>query len=414
MSQSKVTLIVQPGDSFFPIVEAIDSAKKAVNLTIFRMDDPVIQQALLEAVRRGVRVRALVAKHPRGWVKENKKLLKGLAKRGVETKTPEADSVKKRYHYKILTVDGERALVLTFNPTRENLHYTRDYGIVMRDGFVAAELDRLFEADWNDAPFAPNPEAPLAVSPYNSREKVTAFLESARKSIHVSDAKLEDKQILDLLCRKAAAGVEVRVLGHGASGVAKPSKVEHRQITRFKMHAKCTIVDGERAFVASMNMRAVGLDRRREVGIFVEDPKVVTQLEQVFASDWEHKSGTLQTVKTQIPGLPIQPEPEPGPPVLPASDYALLSRTDALSRFPLFRGQNSIGRSTSNDVVISHPSVSRSHAAIVVDEGAMRLVDLQSQNGTFLNGVAVKGEVPLKAGDIIGIGQSDEFRFIEV
>jgi hypothetical protein len=204
------------------------------------------------------------------------------------------------------------------------------------------------------------------------------------------------------------------VLGHGTTCVGKPARIEYRQITRFKMHAKCTIVDAERAFIASMNMRAVGLDRRREVGIFVNEPKVIAQLEQVFSSDWEQKSGTLQTVKTQIPGLTIQPEPEPGPLAMPASDYALLSRTDALSRFPLFRGQNSIGRSTSNDVVISHPSVSRSHATIVVGDDVMTLVDLQSQNGTFLNGVAVKGEVPLKAGDIIGIGQSDEFRFIEV
>ncbi len=219
MSHSRVSLIVQPGDSFFPIVEAIDAARATLNLTIFRMDDPVIQQALLEAVKRGVRVRALVAKHPRGWVKENKKLLKDLSKRGVMTKTPAADTVKKRYHYKILTVDTEQSLVLTFNPTRENLHYTRDYGVVVRDPHVTSELNRLFEADWSDASFSPDETAPLAISPYNSRARVLAFIDSARKSVHISDAKLEDRQVLDLLRKKAAAGLDVRVLGpRGAAG----------------------------------------------------------------------------------------------------------------------------------------------------------------------------------------------------
>ncbi len=412
MSHTKVSLIVQPGDSFFPIVEAIDAARTSINLTIFRMDDPVIHQAMLEAVKRGVNVRALVATNPRGWVKENKKLLKELGRHGVATKNPADDSAKKRYHYKILTVDDDRSLVLTFNPTRENLHYTRDYGIVTRDPFITSELKRLFDADWNDRPFTADDAAPLAISPYNSRKKVLEFVASARKSIHVSDAKLQDRQVLDLLREKAANGVQVRVLGIDPSYADRVTAIQYRQITRFKMHAKCMVVDGERAFVGSMNMRAVSFDKRREVGIFVDDAKVIAQLEHVFSSDWDQKSGSLQTLKTQIPGVILPTEPLE--PAIPSSDFALLSRTDALSRFPLFDGENAIGRSSANDVVIAHPSVSRSHAKIVINGVRPMLVDLDSQNGTFLNGAPVKGQVELKPGDIVGIAQSDEFRFIEV
>jgi FHA domain-containing protein/phospholipase D-like protein len=283
----------------------------------------------------------------------------------------------------------------------------------VRDEVVTKELNRLFDADWTDASYTPNPSAPLAISPYNSRAKVMDFLSSARKSIHISDAKLEDPQIVDLLAKRAAAGVDVRVLGREPNAADRGSQIQFRQITRFKMHAKCAVVDAERAFVASMNLRAVNLDRRREVGIFVDEAKVVAQIEHVFASDWEQKSGSLQTIKTQIPGLVPTPTVEEQPEPL-SSDFALLSRTDALSRFPLYDGENSIGRSTTNDVVIAHPSVSRSHAKIVINNHATMLVDLDSQNGTFLNGAQVRGETPLKPGDIIGIAQSDEFRFIEV
>ena len=208
MVHRKASLIIQPGDSFFPIVKAIDSAQQSINITIFRMDDPIVQRALLEAHSRGVRVRALVAASPRGWEKKNRKLLKELRKAGIETNQPAGDSPKARYHYKFLTVDEKLSLILTFNPTQENLHYTRDYGISLYDEQVAAELNRLFEADWSDTEFIPAENTPLVISPYNSREKIMALLSGATKSIHISDAKLRDHQVINLLMKKAAEGVE--------------------------------------------------------------------------------------------------------------------------------------------------------------------------------------------------------------
>lgn len=418
MTHNKISLIVQPGDSFFPIVEAIDSAKKSISLTIFRMDDPVIQQAMLEAVKRGVRVRALISSSPRGWAKENRKLFKGLKKSGVETKTPTNDSPKSRYHYKIVTVDGFRSLVLTFNPTRENLHYTRDYGVAIFDEAIATELQRLFDADWDDTDYKPTPTTPLLISPFNSRERIHKLLKSARVSIHISDAKLADPQVLAILADRAARGVEVQVLGgKKRSAFSSPTGIQSRQITRFKMHAKCIIVDSKQALIGSMNLRDESLDRRREVGVLVTDEKIIAQLEHVFASDWNQKSLSQTTAITVVPGI-VQPTPEQPPKPLNSgmleAPFALLSRTDALSRFNLQHGENLIGRSSDNDIVLSHPSVSRLHAKIVLDNEHQTLVDLKSQNGTFVNGQQVFGSTPLKVGDIVGIAQFDEYRFIEV
>jgi len=60
-----LSLIVQPGDSFFPIVDAIDSATTSIKMTIFRMNDPIVREAMTYAVSRGVKVQALVAPDPR-------------------------------------------------------------------------------------------------------------------------------------------------------------------------------------------------------------------------------------------------------------------------------------------------------------------------------------------------------------
>ncbi len=54
--------------------------------------------------------------------------------------------------------------------------------------------------------------------------------------------------------------------------------------------------------------------------------------------------------------------------------------------FMLRKRTTSIGRSTSNDIVIEIPEVSRHHARIEYGQGQFRIVDLGSTNGTTVNG----------------------------
>jgi len=54
--------------------------------------------------------------------------------------------------------------------------------------------------------------------------------------------------------------------------------------------------------------------------------------------------------------------------------------------FPLERNVVTIGRALDNDLVIEHPSVSRHHAEVRRQAEGFYLVDMQSTNGTLLNG----------------------------
>ena len=69
----------------------------------------------------------------------------------------------------------------------------------------------------------------------------------------------------------------------------------------------------------------------------------------------------------------------------------------------------SIGRLPDNDVVVADPKASRKHAEIRPAGNGFILVDLQSTNGTRVNGTNV-GEHVLVDGDRIAIGAT-EFRF---
>lgn len=294
-----LSLIVQPGDSFFPIVTAIDGATHSINMTIFRMDDPIVSGALSNAVSRGVAVRTLIANKSKGWIKRNKKLSSELSTMGVEVRS-QSDSngnELKRYHYKILTVDDTCSLILTFNPTQKNLHYARDYGLLIRDHDITIELNRLFNADWEGKEFAPV-YTPLVISPYNSREKLIELLGSAERSIRIVDAKVEDPDVQALLLEKAGAGCDVKIISREAIFDDATPNLHVRRFTKYKLHAKCIVVDTLRFFIGSQNLRGVSIDRRREVGIIVEDDPIARKIERIFEEDW----ATADAVTRQVAG----------------------------------------------------------------------------------------------------------------
>ncbi len=66
-----------------------------------------------------------------------------------------------------------------------------------------------------------------------------------------------------------------------------------------------------------------------------------------------------------------------------------------------------IGRQPQLEIHLDLPHISAEHAAIYAREGAVWVRDLNSRNGTFLNGERVTGDRRLKRGDIIQIGCSE-------
>jgi signal transduction histidine kinase len=63
-----------------------------------------------------------------------------------------------------------------------------------------------------------------------------------------------------------------------------------------------------------------------------------------------------------------------------------------------------VGRSNNNDIVLPYQGVSRQHAKIIPLDNSFLLSDLDSHNGTFINGHKIQ-EARLRAGDIIQFGK---------
>jgi ABC transport system ATP-binding/permease protein len=114
-------------------------------------------------------------------------------------------------------------------------------------------------------------------------------------------------------------------------------------------------------------------------------------------------------------GVPIPEPAKPLPPSTMPVDRTTVSPFDSgavtdnvpAQRLNL-RGRSSlsIGRDPTNDMVINHPSASRYHAQIKIQSGRYTLFDLNSTNGTFVNGDLVVGSHALEPGDAIRIGST--------
>jgi hypothetical protein len=72
---------------------------------------------------------------------------------------------------------------------------------------------------------------------------------------------------------------------------------------------------------------------------------------------------------------------------------------------PIVDAETTIGRDNTNAVAIPDGSVSTKHARILRGPDGFEIEDLQSRNGTFVNGEKVTGKRPLKDGDLLRLGK---------
>jgi DNA-binding NtrC family response regulator len=64
-----------------------------------------------------------------------------------------------------------------------------------------------------------------------------------------------------------------------------------------------------------------------------------------------------------------------------------------------------VGRAPEADIPLTDRSASRRHARLFVEEGGVRVADLESHNGVRVNGQAVSQVHPLQPGDVVSLGE---------
>jgi phosphatidylserine/phosphatidylglycerophosphate/cardiolipin synthase-like enzyme len=281
-------LIIQPDDGTLPLVDAINRARKTVDIVIFRFDLDPIEKALNAAVGRGVAVRALIAHTNRGGESKLRKLESRLLKVGVTLSRTADDMV--RYHGKLLIIDGSRAFVLGFNYTRQDIEKSRSFGLVTRNPKIVRDVLRVIDADHTRTLPALS-SARVVVSPENARERLGGFIAGARRELLIYDTGLSDDEMIALLKTRGEAGVKIRVLGRVEDKWVAELPWRVRKFSTTKLHVRCMIRDRQIAFVGSQSLRKLELDHRREVGLITKDVRTVRRMAAIFEQDWKKNKG---------------------------------------------------------------------------------------------------------------------------
>jgi hypothetical protein len=115
-------------------------------------------------------------------------------------------------------------------------------------------------------------------------------------------------------------------------------------------------------------------------------------------------------------GIPANLEPPPVTPLIPELVVRLrvIRGMRVNVDYPVYAGRNVLGRFADRPVDIDLTGVepdgqvwsSRRHAALTLDRGLLVVEDLNSLNGTWVNGTRLRAgaALPIKAGDVIQIG----------
>lgn len=331
-----------------PAFELLAQARKSIDIEIYQMWDPDFQAAIHAALDRGVKVRVVIdtetlgsnckiLEDPQQTEKEDCKALKALKskivqKGGAFVRFKKEELCGKQgvfcfQHGKLIIADSSVALVSSgnFNPTnlcnkRQNpSRCNRDFSMITRDSDVIPALNTIFENDLKAVRYDLNPiltptvAAKLTVSPL-SMPPLVRFIESAKREILVQNQYLKDRELNAALIAAAKRGVQVKVTVASACAFAPPDDKSKKEITDIYsefdaagissrmftksipvggkpgyLHSKAIVVDGEHAWVGSVNGSTTAISVNREFGLFFHEAQEVGELHKIMIEDHHHR-----------------------------------------------------------------------------------------------------------------------------
>lgn len=331
------------------VADFISSATSSVDIEIYEMSDLGVREALRRALKNKIRVRIIKEPRPVGQkcdpfaarasrdnpdCVDQKKLFKEIQQAGGKTvpfnKEQLCGQVRKSgpcfQHGKMVLVDGRQALLSTGNFNSSNLcnlearpsKCNRDFSYITADPEVVTQLGRIFEKDLAGKRYAladvlskGTLKRKLTVSPF-SFAPLKEFMRTAQRKIQIQNQYIRDPDfVAELIYLASKVQVEIQLsdicnYGSVSEKLAYESDKMFRALedagVKIKMfhkrhrirgkpgylHSKAIVVDGERAWVGSVNLSSASLNQNREFGIFFNQPSRAQAFSEFLTEDFEN------------------------------------------------------------------------------------------------------------------------------
>lgn len=144
-------LVVSPVNSRSAFDALINSARKTLLIEAEEMQDSAIEQAIVNAGRRGVQVLVILpspsSSSSASTGDSNSSGISTISQPGVQVK----EDPRLYMHAKMMLVDGQRAFVGSENISTASLENNRELGILVSDQNVVSTLQQTFQQDWGDS-----------------------------------------------------------------------------------------------------------------------------------------------------------------------------------------------------------------------------------------------------------------------
>jgi cardiolipin synthase A/B len=292
-------LIVLPDDGAEAIIAPIDAARHTLNIRMFLFTDPSLINAVIAARRRGVKVRVMLNPARRDGTSDNDAARQMLTAAGVAVRDSSTEFAVT--HQKSMVIDDRVGFIESLNWETRDLTVTRDYAVETTMKAEVAEMVRCFDADWAEVPFETDAESDLIWCPNNGRQRIAAFIDSARETLWLQNERYQDMVIIERLVRAVNRGVRVRIMARalhklkrkklfeGVSGLRIVHDVgaKVRTLKDLKLHGKIMVADDKRAIIGSINLSPGSFDDRRELAVETASDHVVKRLVRTVEHDWK-------------------------------------------------------------------------------------------------------------------------------
>lgn len=288
-------LIVEPNMGRTPLLDKINRANQSIELVIYGFTDQALLDAIVKQKQRGKNINIIIEGTPYKFTSENDSTIETLNRNHINWQghIPPYRLI----HQKTLIVDNRQAIVMTFNFTHSSFKNERNFALVIDNPSLVQAIDETFSADWEHQP-TPTHHPDLIYSPDDSRSKLNALISNAKHSINIYAQNVNDFKIAGALAKAARDGVDINIITSSSlqdkqATYLTNAGVHLRQSHHLYIHAKVMIIDNNTAVVGSINFTHASIDNNRELSVITHDPKVIKQLNQVFAEDWQNTSNAI-------------------------------------------------------------------------------------------------------------------------
>jgi len=281
----------------------IARAQKSVDISIYQLDLPAVTNALLDAKKRGARVRVSTDASVYEDKKENPSF-KELEKAGIQVVAGNPHAIM---HNKFVVVDGVAVWSGSWNFTENDTYRYNNNGIALTSPELASNYTVTFEKMFTDKKFGAQRKAGgttprltiggVTVENYFSpeddvQEKILARLQTAARTIDFMAFSFTDDAIGALIRERAKAGVTVRGVFENTASETQfseypPMKRAGLDVWQdgnpYLMHHKVFIIDGKTVILGSFNFSQNARTLNDENLLIIDDASLALAFQQEFA-----------------------------------------------------------------------------------------------------------------------------------